>query len=735
MADETTNVGGGAEGEIGSVWLKMGLKVDDLKQSLDEVKVAIQNGVDDKPVEDFNKATEKVEKTTEELKKTLEEVETAVEDSLDEKPVEEFNEEVKKTEKSADGLTDKFTNLAKAVLAAFAVKSVVEFFNECEDLIQVQQLAEQKLENAMVNRFNATRQEIQEIKDLASGLQDIGTIGDEVTLAGAAKLSSYVKSVDTLKKVLPSIQDIAVAKLGVEVGQDQFADMAKTIGESFVEGSLSPLKSLDIAISEETEASWKALTSEEERAAFFVNLINDTVGKMNGSLSDTLSLETQLNNTVGDIKENIGSLYQLFIVPIRSMVFSIAKDVNTALTSLTSLLGVQMVRAETATNNAASSAANYFKNITKQANEAKRAIMGFDVIQKLGLTTDESANAGLDPSILDSNGTITQAVKFEYEEGGFADRITTALKTIGQGIADYIGKKLGIAFDAETIEGFTSKLEALAKWISENPDEFEAFCDRILNIVKALGLLTIIFTVLQWLGQFAFALNNIGTLVSSVGAMIANPWILAGVVIAGLVAGFVALLWFLRDEIAECWKTLMDFLGNPMIYLEAIMDVCDAIIGYIFDFLANLFKGLWNWMVDVGKSIAEWWRGLWSDKQNVEVSVSESSSGGRRARNSESLSIEAKHAATGAFVSANTPTLTVVGDNRRQGEFVLTEEQFATAAKKHGGGGEESVAVLREILEAIKSQNLTAVFDMDTIARFVLSYARKQERATGKPAF
>lgn len=667
MADETKG------GQVGAVWMRLGLKADDLKKKLGEVGEQIKESIDDKPVEDFNK-------------------------------------EAKKTEGIAEGLGNKFESLAKTILAAFAVNTVREFLNECEDLAQVQQYAEQKLAITMQNRFNATQKEIQAVSNLANQLESVSGIADQITLSGANSLATYVESAEIVEGMLPVMQAIANNRFGFgEITSEDFTDIGKTLGEVFAEGALEPLKSMNIGISAEDSEAFKALNTEAERLAYITDLVRSRVGDVNGLLSETLTIDRQLSTSTNELKETIGSIYQVFIVPIKSMLVSITNSVNSALSSLASVLGVKMVQATSATDSAASSTSNYFKEATEEANELKKAIMGFDVIQKLNLTTDSSdASSTLDAIAGSSGGAITQGVKFEYEEGGFADRIVTALSKIGQGISDYIGDKFGIAFDEENIEGFVSKLEEFANWISENPEEFADYCDRILNIVKAFGALVIITQVISWLGGLSSAVQGIGSLFSTLGPILTNPWMLVVAALATVVTTF----WIARDEIMDAFKTLFEFICNPMEYIMAFIDVLD----YLYSAIVGFFD-------KIGFKIGRW---IGENLLGREYDDSGRSSGGIR--------IQAPHAATGAFMNANTPTLTVVGDNRRQGEFVLTEQQFAEAANKYGGGGSESVAIQREILEAIKNLDLTAVFDMDTIAKFVLTFAAKQQRATGKSA-
>lgn len=761
MADEKT--GGGKGSLLGSVWIKLGLKMDDLKAQLREARKEVANAFQTDPVKDLKEETQKVEKVTEELKQELEKVKKEVkeaykpepvedlkeevkeveevtedlkdelkktgkevEETFDPAPVEDFNEEEEETKKNTSDLTESFGSLLKTVLAVFAVKNVADFLNECEDLIQFQQYAEQRLATTMQNRFNSTQAEIDAVSELANKLEAVTGISDELTLSGANTLATYVESAETVKGMLSTMHNIANSRFGLnEISAEDFADIGKTIGEAFAEGGLEPLKGLNIAITAEDSEAFSTLTTEAERMAYIVELVNTRIGSINSSLSDTLTIDRRLSTTTNELKETVGSMYQVFIVPIKNMVLSIAETANTALTSLANILGVKMVQAENATNKAASSTANYFKSATKEAEKTKRALLGIDEIQKLNLSDDEETNtaSSLDSGINTSTGAITQAVQFEYEEGSFADRISEALGKIGQGIATYIGDKFGIAFDETTIENFVSKLEELGTWIEEHPDEFANLIDSAGKFIAVIAGFSIISGAIGWIGKLATAMVNLGSLFSSIGSVLANPW--SWVVIA--LTAVVAVFWMARDSIAEAFETLIDFISDPMRYVSYLVDIGDAVFSWFLELLGSIFSSLWDWMKGVGQSIADWWNGLWDGKDGTEIQAQLDTSWTTTAAGVPPF-------ATGGFVGANTPTLAIVGDNRKQGEFVLTEQQFAEAANKYGNGGDNSelLAVAKAILEAILGLELTTKFDLDALAEYVITYAQKKQRATGR---
>ena len=67
---------------------------------------------------------------------------------------------------------------------------------------------------------------------------------------------------------------------------------------------------------------------------------------------------------------------------------------------------------------------------------------------------------------------------------------------------------------------------------------------------------------------------------------------------------------------------------------------------------------------------------------------------------------------TGAYISANTPQLAIVGDNTHEGEFVAPESKLKAAVREvynEGGGSSEQVALLKE-----QNRLLKAILDKDT---------------------
>lgn len=194
-----------------------------------------------------------------------------------------------------------------------AVDSVVKSVDDMSKAYDYQVLQESKLETVMKARMKASKEQIQSVKDYASTLQAGGVIGDEVQLAGAQELATYVSNVDTLKTLMPVLNDIAVqASPDMNVNGQQMANMATMLGK-VMGGDLSGMSRRGWQFTDAEKKQFQKMT-EQQRAAFLAAYAQDAIGKQNENAAKTTAGQIiQLNNAIGDMKERIGEA----LVPFR----------------------------------------------------------------------------------------------------------------------------------------------------------------------------------------------------------------------------------------------------------------------------------------------------------------------------------------------------------------------------------------------------------------------------------
>ena len=237
--------------------------------------------------------------------------------------VNEANQTVKGFGKDANNTMDKLNktiaNVGKTIIAAFSVREIVNFSKECFAAYNNQLQQETKLAEVMRTRQKATDEEIASVRALASELQKSGVVGDEVAIAGAQQLATYTKMPDSIKILLPYMEDYAVQQHGVNVTGQDMVNIANLMGKA-LQGNLGVLKRMGITLTEEQEKIFKYGT-EEERAALLAQLFHDKVGDMNEKLAQTPEGKVQqLKNTLGDLQETLGAALAPVITEIASAV-------------------------------------------------------------------------------------------------------------------------------------------------------------------------------------------------------------------------------------------------------------------------------------------------------------------------------------------------------------------------------------------------------------------------------
>ena len=200
----------------------------------------------------------------------------------------------------------------KKLKATVATLGIGKFLKDSNDAYVVQMQNELKLTAHMKQRMNATDEEIQSIKELASAQQQVGVIGDEIQLAGAQQLTTYAGQASTLKMLIPAMNDLIAQNAGYEASVGDATSAADMLGRA-LNGQYTSLKRQGIMFTEAQEQVLKYGT-ESQRAQVLVDAIGDKVGNMNELLANTPTGKLkQLQNDFGDLQEQLGATFQPLI--------------------------------------------------------------------------------------------------------------------------------------------------------------------------------------------------------------------------------------------------------------------------------------------------------------------------------------------------------------------------------------------------------------------------------------
>ena len=203
----------------------------------------------------------------------------------------------------------------KTLKSAIATLGIVKFVKDTNSAYVTQMQNESKLTSHMKHRMNATDDEIKAIKELASAQQKIGVIGDEIQLAGAQQLTTYARESNTLKTLIPAMNNLIAQTAGYEATTGDATSAADMLGRA-LNGQYTSLKRMGVTF---TEAQEQVLQygNESQKAAVLADAINAKVGNMNELLAQTPTGQMkQLQNELGDLQEQIGATWQPLVASV-----------------------------------------------------------------------------------------------------------------------------------------------------------------------------------------------------------------------------------------------------------------------------------------------------------------------------------------------------------------------------------------------------------------------------------
>lgn len=241
---------------------------------------------------------------------------------------------------------------------------------------QVQLVAETQIETIMRQRMAATDEQIQSIKNLCSAQQELGVIGDEVQLSGAQQMATFLQNKRSLDVLIPAMNNLLAQQNGLNATNQDAVSIGNMMGKA-MQGQVETLQRVGITF-DESQKKVLQYGTESERAAMLAKVITQNVGNMNAELAKTdAGKQKQLENTLGDIKEQMGALVQ-GIAPYVTMASQITVTITGVVKLITSLYA----------------ATKAFGTVTVAVEAASRAKVGMTAIVRVLTATLNGETVG-----------------------------------------------------------------------------------------------------------------------------------------------------------------------------------------------------------------------------------------------------------------------------------------------------------------------------------------------------
>lgn len=547
------------------------------------------------------------------------------------------NLDKKKFDSALTGLEKQFKGLAKVAAAAFSVKAVVNFTKATKEAYTVQEQAEVKLATVMKQRMGATDAMIDSVKELAAEQQKLGVIGDEVQLAGAQQVATYLTETESIKTLLPAMNDLLAQQQGLNASSGDAVNIANLMGKA-MQGQASALRRVGITFSDAEEEVLK-YGAESEKAAMLAQIITNNVGHMNAALAQTdAGKQKQLANSLGDVKEQFGQA----VLQIESVFLPVVQKTAEWLSKLASLaqkagavikeaFGVQsgdnsaVVADETAAGakQAAESYDDMSKSAEKTAKAQKNQLAAFDKITKLTedeSSSDDSSNASA-VSTVPLSGTAKLTVEAETSEAGARLKrfIDDARKKFNS-FSGFIKKNFGGIFDGFA-DGFAYQTGRLKKTFGKITGDLKKLSTPLTKWFNG-DFLTLLTTSAQTASDIILGLyDSFNTVFADIWDLAVYPCLSSFIdkglpVLTQFQTQSVLTLGTLFDEVKDIFDRLWADIAEPVfnelstIFDDVLTDISDAWAEYgepVFDGLreaiqttGDIFRNFWN---TIGKPV------------------------------------------------------------------------------------------------------------------------------------
>ena len=409
-----------------------------------------------------------------------------IQSSMDSTGFTEFHNQTKKMENQINSIQGKFSGLGANIKSVFgtglklaggyfAFSKLTSEYNKAIELSNYQLEQETKLQ-ATLRGQGFRDEQIQNIKNYASELQKVGVVGDEVTLAGAQQLATYNLTEDSLKALLPAMQDVLVQQKGLNgTGQDA-VNVANMLAKGLL-GQVGILEKAGITLTEQERKMIK-FGNQEQKVLALVKAVKENVGEQNKEFLKTPEGKiASAGNRIGDVYENIGMMFR----DVRADYHKTLADSLEYWEPFLKGTAKGLASGFDTFNKASKGLFNTFKNMPPELKIGIGALTGFFAITTFpvtaGLVALEDFMGGLQGKESLIGGIIDKTTEFLNIDFKFND-LVKAFQDLNKPLEDFDGT---ISKTWATLKGFTEFIKS-------------GFYGSIGAIKKAFGVISDIAT-------------------------------------------------------------------------------------------------------------------------------------------------------------------------------------------------------------------------------------------------
>lgn len=221
------------------------------------------------------------------------------------KNLDNLSKEAQKSSKSFSGLAGGIGTALKAFAGFFAIREVFNFLKSSVIDFQNEEKAIARLTAVMTNVNNATKQEIDLLKEQAAALQQLTNFGDEQVISAQAMLGTFQLNSAQIQEITPRILDMGAAMEKSSGAGTDLESITIAVGKAMTSG-IGSLSRYGVVITDAQKKSFELATQEEKVIILTEALDANFKGIAEGSAQTFAGGITKLKNNFGDFKESVG---------------------------------------------------------------------------------------------------------------------------------------------------------------------------------------------------------------------------------------------------------------------------------------------------------------------------------------------------------------------------------------------------------------------------------------------
>ena len=484
--------------------------------------------------------------------------------------------------KSFGHLSDAAMTGSKAMLAGVTVAAagVVAFGKVSVDAYNGAAEASAKLATNLLNVKGNTQANVDQLEQLASKLQSVGVIEDDVIKAGMSQLATFNLQSSTIATLTPKIADMVAQMKGHNATAEDMVAVNNLVGKVMT-GNVGALSRYGVTLSD-TQAELIKNGSETQKAAVLNEVLAQNYGKVNEELRKTpQGMFTGIKNDLGDLQEGVGQLIVAGFMPLAKTFSDWMAKVNEA-----------------------GGLVQYFTDLI--ANNRDKVVMIAGAITAMLIPAVVSLVASAGPivlalSALAAIGALLAPVidNLAQKFGGWGavfDRVKGMFDTAVLGF-----KAMVAAFNDPdvTSDGFVGKMEKAGVLLRQAWDGLKAAGVAVWNAIKmAIDFLKPSFEALWNTIQ-----NNLMPALQRIWDLI-QPYIIPTLQVLGAILGgvVVAAIWIAVNALNIIIQVITWFINVIIEIVQRIVWFADMVVQYL-TFVYNFWKTIFTAIYEVVKFV------------------------------------------------------------------------------------------------------------------------------------